>query len=122
MIETLYWNQPGESRTDRIPLVREIGFMDRSLARHYKMASYATARRGRFAFRRFFDSRRVLRATGAVLGRGQAVRGKGIVKIVIGALVVVGAYAAFKDDIAALWDNLHVKIAEYPQPTKTVWL
>ena len=49
-------------------------------------------------------------------------RGKRIATIVIGALVVVGAYAAFKDDIAALWDNLHVKIAEYPQPTKTVWL
>src|SRR5436190_12528999 len=49
-------------------------------------------------------------------------RGKRIATIVIGALVVIGAYTAFKDDIAALWDNLHVKIAEYPQPTKTVWL
>ena len=49
-------------------------------------------------------------------------RGKRIAAIVIAALVVGGAYVTFKDDIAALWDNLHVKIAEYPQPTKTVWL
>ena len=51
-------------------------------------------------------------------------RGKTIAKIVVGALVVgVGlGYAAFKDDITSLWDNLHVKIAEYPQPKKTVWL
>ena len=36
---------------------------------------------------------------------------------------MVGAvYAAFKDDITQLWDNLHVKLAEYPQPKKTVWL
>ena len=51
-------------------------------------------------------------------------RGKTIAKIVVGALVVgVGlGYVAFKDDITALWDNLHVKIAEYPQPKKTVWL
>ena len=28
----------------------------------------------------------------------------------------------FKDDVAKLWDDLHVKIAEYPQPKKTVWL
>src|ERR1700730_18272802 len=48
-----------------------------------------------------------------------------IVKIVIAALVVFGvyvAYGAFKDDIAQVWDGLHVKIAEYPQPRKTVWL
>jgi mono/diheme cytochrome c family protein len=48
-----------------------------------------------------------------------------IVKIVIAVLVVFGiyvAYGAFKDDIAQLWDGLHVKIAEYPQPRKTVWL
>ena len=31
-------------------------------------------------------------------------------------------YVYFKDDITQLWDNLHVKIAEYPQPKKTVWL
>ena len=51
-------------------------------------------------------------------------RCKTIAKIVVGVLVVgVGlGYAAFKDDIAALWDKLHVKIAEYPQPKKTVWL
>jgi mono/diheme cytochrome c family protein len=48
-----------------------------------------------------------------------------VVKIVIAALVVFGiyvAYGAFKDDIAQVWDGLHVKIAEYPQPKKTVWL
>ena len=49
-------------------------------------------------------------------------RCKTIAKIVVGVLVVGGAYITFKDDIAALWDNLHVKIAEYPQPKKTVWL
>ena len=27
-----------------------------------------------------------------------------------------------KDDITTLWDNLHVKLAEYPQPKKTIWL
>jgi len=31
-------------------------------------------------------------------------------------------YAYFKDDITTLWDNLHVKLAEYPQPKKTIWL
>src|SRR5713226_119024 len=49
-------------------------------------------------------------------------RGKTIAKIVIAALIVGGAYAAFKDNITQLWDGLHVKIAEYPQPKKTVWL
>ena len=51
-------------------------------------------------------------------------RCKTIAKIVVGVLVVgVGlGYAVFKDDITALWDKLHVKIAEYPQPKKTVWL
>ena len=33
-----------------------------------------------------------------------------------------GGLPAFKDDITAAWDKLHVKIAEYPQPKKTVWL
>ena len=47
---------------------------------------------------------------------------RGRTKIVIAALVAAAGYAAFKDDIAQLWDNLHVKIAEYPQPKKTVWL
>jgi len=51
-----------------------------------------------------------------------------IVRIFVAVLVVVGIYVAyfayqfFKDDIAQLWDNFHVKIAEYPQPKKTVWL
>lgn len=49
-------------------------------------------------------------------------RGKTVAKIVVGALVVGGLYAAFRDDIVALWDGLHVKVAEYPQPKKTVWL
>jgi hypothetical protein len=49
-------------------------------------------------------------------------RGKTIAKIVIAALVVGGVYAAFRDNITQFWDGLHVKIAEYPQPKKTVWL
>jgi mono/diheme cytochrome c family protein len=49
-------------------------------------------------------------------------RGKRIAKIVI-ALAVVGiGYAAFKDDIAKLWQDFHVKIVEHPTPKKTVWL
>jgi hypothetical protein len=49
-------------------------------------------------------------------------RGKRIATIVI-ALAIVGiGYAAFKDDIAKLWQNLHVKIVEHPTPKKTVWL
>ena len=49
-------------------------------------------------------------------------RGKTIAKLVVGALIIGGVYIAFKDDITAAWDQLHVKIAEYPQPKKTVWL
>lgn len=48
-----------------------------------------------------------------------------IIRFLVAVLVVVGiyfAYQSFKDDIAQLWDNFHVKIAEYPQPKKTVWL
>src|SRR6266540_3035718 len=49
-------------------------------------------------------------------------RGKRIAKIVI-ALAIVGiGYAAFKDDIAKLWQNLHVKLVEHPTPKNTVWL
>jgi mono/diheme cytochrome c family protein len=49
-------------------------------------------------------------------------RGRKIATIVI-ALAIVGiGYAAFKDDIAKLWQNLHVKIVEHPTPKKTVWL
>jgi hypothetical protein len=49
-------------------------------------------------------------------------RGKKIARIVLGALVFGGLYVALRDDVAELWDNLHVKIAEYPAPKKTVWL
>jgi mono/diheme cytochrome c family protein len=49
-------------------------------------------------------------------------RGKTIAKIAVGALVVGVGYAVFKDDIAGLWQDLHVKVAEYPKPKKTVWL
>ena len=49
-------------------------------------------------------------------------RGKTIAKIVIAVVVVGVVYSAFKDDIAQLWDDLHVKVAEYPQPKKTIWL
>jgi hypothetical protein len=54
--------------------------------------------------------------------KGRAMRGKTIAAVVVGALVGGGAYLAFKDDITALWDQFHVRIAEYPQPKKTVWL
>jgi hypothetical protein len=49
-------------------------------------------------------------------------RGWRLTKIVV-ALAVVGiGYAAFKDDIAKLWQDLHVRIVEHPTPKKTVWL
>ena len=48
-------------------------------------------------------------------------RGRTIAKIVVAALVIGGIYAV-KDDIAKLWEDLHVRIAEYPQPKKTIWL
>ena len=43
-------------------------------------------------------------------------RGRTIAKIVVAAVIVGSAYAYFKDDITTLQDNLHVKLAEYPQP------
>ena len=49
-------------------------------------------------------------------------RGRTIAKIIVAAVIVGGAYVAVKDDITSLWDNLHIKLAEYPQPKKTVWL
>ncbi|WP_249119140.1 MULTISPECIES: di-heme-cytochrome C peroxidase [unclassified Bradyrhizobium] len=54
------------------------------------------------------------------MNKGLIMRGR--TKIVIAALIAVAGYVAFKDDIAKLWENLHVRIAEYPQPKKTVWL
>ena len=49
-------------------------------------------------------------------------RGLRIAKIVI-ALAIVGiAYSEFKDDIAKLRQDLHVKLVERPTPKKTVWL
>jgi mono/diheme cytochrome c family protein len=54
--------------------------------------------------------------------KGQAMRGKTIAKIVVGALVIGVGYAVFKDDIAKLREDFHVRIAEYPTPKKTVWL
>ena len=41
-------------------------------------------------------------------------RGKRIAKIVIALAIVGVAYSAFKDDIAKLWQDLHVKIVEHP--------
>jgi hypothetical protein len=49
-------------------------------------------------------------------------RGKTIAKIVVAAVIVGSAYSAFKDDIAKLCQDLHVRVAEYPTPKKTVWL
>ncbi|WP_249148007.1 di-heme-cytochrome C peroxidase [Bradyrhizobium sp. AUGA SZCCT0177] len=54
------------------------------------------------------------------MNKGLIMRGR--TKIVIAALIAAAGYVAFKDDIAKLWENLHVRIAEYPQPKKTVWL
>ena len=48
-------------------------------------------------------------------------RGKTIAKIVA-VLAVVGIGYAVKDDVAKLWQDLHVKIVEHPTPKKTVWL
>lgn len=49
-------------------------------------------------------------------------RGWKLTKIAI-ALAVVGiGYAALKDDIAKVWQDLHVRIVEHPVPKKTVWL
>jgi mono/diheme cytochrome c family protein len=70
----------------------------------------------------FFDGRRILRATGAVLGKGRAMRGKRIATIVIALAIVGSAYAYFKDDIDKLWQDLHVRIVERPALKKTVWL
>ncbi len=43
-------------------------------------------------------------------------------KFVIAVLVAIGAYACLKDDIAQIWNGLHVKLAEYPAPKNTKWL
>ena len=43
-------------------------------------------------------------------------------KIVIAALILAAFYPFVRDDVAQLWNDLHVQIAEYPQPKKTVWL
>ena len=48
-------------------------------------------------------------------------RGSKIVKIVIALAVIAVIYGA-KDDIAKLWQDLHVRIVERPAPSKTVWL
>jgi len=49
-------------------------------------------------------------------------RGWRLTKILVAVAVVGIGYAAFKDDIAKLWQDLHVKIVEHPTPKKTVWL
>jgi cytochrome c peroxidase len=49
-------------------------------------------------------------------------RGTRIAKIVIVLAIVGLAYSAFKDDIAKLWQDFHVKLVEHPTPKKTVWL
>jgi mono/diheme cytochrome c family protein len=49
-------------------------------------------------------------------------RGKRIAKIVIALAIIAIGYSAFKDDIAKLWQDFHVKIVERPTPKKTVWL
>ena len=48
--------------------------------------------------------------------------GKRIATVVIVLAIVGGGYVAFKDDIAKLWQDLHVKVVEHPTPKKTVWL
>ena len=49
-------------------------------------------------------------------------RGRKIAVIVLGVLILGGAYVAFADDIAKLWRDFHVRIVERPAPKKTVWL
>lgn len=49
-------------------------------------------------------------------------RGKTFLKSMIALAIVVTAYSIVKDDIAKLWQDLHVKIIERPAPSKTVWL
>jgi processive rubber oxygenase RoxA-like protein len=49
-------------------------------------------------------------------------RGRKIAVIVLGVLILGGAYVAFKDDVAKLWRDFHVRIVERPAPKKTVWL
>ena len=49
-------------------------------------------------------------------------RGTRIAKIVIVLAIVGIAYSAFKDNIAKLWQDFHVKLVEHPTPKKTVWL
>lgn len=48
-------------------------------------------------------------------------RGKTFVKIVIALAAIAVVYGA-RDDIAKLWQDLHVKIVERPTPKKIVWL
>ena len=49
-------------------------------------------------------------------------RGKTILKAVIALSIVTIVYPVVKDDIAKLWQDLHVRIVERPAPNKTVWL
>ncbi len=49
-------------------------------------------------------------------------RGRKIAVIILGVLILGGAYVAFKDDVAKLWRDFHVRIVERPAPKKTVWL
>jgi mono/diheme cytochrome c family protein len=49
-------------------------------------------------------------------------RGRKIAVIVLGVLILSGAYVAFKDDVAKLWRDFHVRIVERSAPKKTVWL
>ena len=43
-------------------------------------------------------------------------------KIIIAALVAIGALAFFKDDIDSVWTNTHVNVVDYQPPKQPVWL
>ena len=45
-----------------------------------------------------------------------------LTKLVIAVLVGGGLALYFKDDIKSFWDAIHIKVAEYQPPKKTVWL
>jgi len=45
-----------------------------------------------------------------------------LTNLVIAVLVGGGLALYFKDDIASFWDAIHIKVAEYHTPKKTVWL
>jgi len=69
----------------------------------------------------FFDRQTNIARLRRGFDEGRAMRGKRVAKIVIALAIVAVVYSA-RDDIAKLWQDLHVQIVEHPTPKKTVWL